>query len=381
MRRFILVLFVLVPVVCLGFGLAGDRVPDGEAQAKGMLEEQLATWNDPVARDAQRASLRRYNPEWDFMQRTFLLLSLADAALVQPERQDELLKVMDDILEETLADEAAHGHRHFLMDYADEAPFIDPEGRSVFVDGEIALMMGARRLVRDDPELAALHRERNAAIVEQFEASPVLLPESYPNEAWLFCNTNALVALRMADAIDGSDHSNLVERWVARARSNLVEESTGMLGSEFTWYGQAMDGPEGSSIWLVAVNLLVLDESLGRDQYERAHQALVDDVMGMAYAREWGPEWQGAVDVDSGPIVPFLDASPSSSGFALMASRAFGDDETHQALVRSLDVANVLVHLLPHMISVADNAVGDAVLLHALTFGPLWGEMERRFGE
>ena len=53
----------------------------------------------------------------------------------------------------------------------------------------------------------------------------------------------------------------------------------------------------------------------------------------------------------------------------------------HKALVRSLGVAGRLVRLLPHMISVADNAVGDVVQLHALTFGPLWREMERRAGE
>ncbi len=86
------------------------------------------------------------------------------------------------------------------------------------------------------------------------------------------------------------------------------------------------------------------------------------------------------MDVDSGPLVPVLDASPSSSGFALMASRAYGDHETHQGLVRSLGVADRLVRLLPHMTSVADNGVGDAVLLHALTFGPVWAELEHRLG-
>jgi hypothetical protein len=381
MRRLVLVSLALLLVVTLVVGLAVARAPGGEGHAAVLLEEQLSAWNDPAVREAQRVRLRRYNPEWDFMQRTFLLLSLADAALVQPDRQDELLAVMDGLIEETLADVATFGHRYFLLPYADHASFIDPKNRSLFVDGEIALMLGARRLVRDDPRLAVLHRERNASIVEQFQASPALLPESYPNEAWLFCNTNALVALRMADALDGSDHADLVERWVTRAKSELVEESTGMLGSEFTWDGQVMDGPEGSSIWLVAINLMLLDEPFGRDQYERAHEALVDDFMGMSYAREWGPGWQGPTDIDSGPIVPILKASPSSSGFALMASRAFGDDETHQALVRSLGVADSLIRLLPHMISVADNAVGDAVLLHALTFGPLWREVKRRAGK
>jgi len=98
----------------------------------------------------------------------------------------------------------------------------------------------------------------------------------------------------------------------------------------------------------------------------------------MAYAREWGSGWQGPVDIDSGPLVPVLGASPSSSGFALMASRAFGDEETHAALVRSLGVAENLVQLLPHMTSLTDNAVGDAVVLHGLTFGPLWAELDRR---
>ncbi|MFH1467110.1 MAG: hypothetical protein ABIO70_22190 [Pseudomonadota bacterium] len=366
--------FLLVTLL----GLRLTTADGGEDRAAQLLEQQVTAWQDPEQRAATRADLRRYNPEWDFMQRTFLVLSLADAALAEPARQPELLPVMDSLIDDTLAQIEAHGARWFLMDYVDRAPFRNTQGRSLFVDGEVALMLGARRLVRDDPARAAQHQAWDALIERHFAEAPALLPESYPDEAWLFCVTNALVALRMADALDGSDHGPLVARWVSQARADLLEPTTGLLGSEFTWDGAMLDGPEGSSIWLVATNLLLLDEPFARDQYARARDALYGSLAGLGYAREWGPGWEGPVDVDSGPIVPVLDASPSSSGFALMAATAFGDEPTRAALERSLHAADLLVRLDPRLAALADNAVGDAVLLHALTFGPLWAEIGER---
>ena len=370
--------FAVLLLVLVGVRLA---TAGGDDRAERLLEEQVTGWLDAERRAATRADLRRYNPEWDFMQRTFLVLALADAALAEPSRRDDLLPVMDDIIDDTLAQIEAHGPRWYLMDYADRAPFRNAGGRSLFVDGEVALMLGARRLVRDDPARAAEHQAWNALIEQQFAESPALLPESYPDEAWLFCVTNALVALRMSDALDGGDHRPLVARWVQNARTHLLEESSGLLGSEFTSDGVMQDGPEGSSIWLVATNLLILDEPFARDQYARARGALYGSLAGLGYAREWGPGWKGPVDVDSGPIVPFLEASPSSSGFALMAATAFGDEPSRAALTRSLDAADLLVRLDPRLAALVDNAVGDAVLLHALTFGPLWAEIKGRLEE
>jgi hypothetical protein len=367
-----------VAIPLLALACACSPTPSGGDRAVRLLDEQIATWQDPERLAAMQAGLRAYNPEWDFMQRTFLVLALADAALADPARQNELLPVMDGIIDDTLARIEAQGTRWFLMAYVDRAPFQNAEGRSLFVDGEVALMLGARRLVRDEFARAEQHRAWNALVERHFAQSPALLPESYPDEAWLFCNTNALVALRMADALDGSDHGPLIERWVAHARASLLEESTGLLGSEFTWDGVMLDGPEGSSVWLVATNLLVLDEPFARDQYARAREALYRSLLGLGYAREWGPGWKGPVDVDSGPIVPVIEASPSSSGFALMAATAFGDEPTRTALARSLHAADLLVRLDPRLAALADNAVGDAVLLHALTFGPLWAEIEGR---
>ena len=66
----------------------------------------------------------------------------------------------------------------------------------MFVDGELALMVAARRVLADDPRHAEMHGAFVDRMVAQFERSPVLQPESYPDEAWLYCNSQALVAVR-----------------------------------------------------------------------------------------------------------------------------------------------------------------------------------------
>jgi len=378
-RPHLLAVLVLGLLALLGVSATFAAAADEPSQRRQrLLAEQLLEWNDPALRAGTVEVLRRDNPEWDFMWRTFLVLSLADQALAEPAREEELLAVMDSVIDDTLAAEAEHGQRWYLLSYADRAPFVDPADRSIFVDGEVALILGARRLVAEHARYARLHRERDELIAAQLRRSPALLAESYPDEAWLFCNTNALVALRMADVLDGSDHSQLIEDWTERADQRLREPTTGMLGSEFTWRGRMMDGPEGSSIWLVATNLLLLDEELARDQYERAREHLVDSSAGFGWAREWSEGLEGPVDVDSGPIVPILEASASSSGFALLAARAFGDEPTRQDLERSLDVADLLLAVMPGMAELSDNAVGEAVVLRALGFGPLWEEIRER---
>ena len=53
-----------------------------------MLNRHLADWEGAGQLDDDLARMRVMNPEWDFMGRTFLVLSLANAALVDPDRRE-----------------------------------------------------------------------------------------------------------------------------------------------------------------------------------------------------------------------------------------------------------------------------------------------------
>ncbi|MCC7535747.1 MAG: hypothetical protein IT379_06020 [Deltaproteobacteria bacterium] len=392
------VVSVVVPVVTLAAAVtfwwsslhlwfrppARDLGPPSEARGservQALLRTQLDAWADGSSLEADVHAMRATNPEWDFMGRTYLVLALTSLASSSPsptERQG-LLATADRVIDETLRMEAEHGQPYFLMQYVHASPFLDPRGRSIAIDGEIAMMLAARLVAGDRPELRPLLAERVDSIETQMRAGPVLSAESYPDECWTFCNTTALAAIRMADHVDGRDHSDLVGAWLATARARLVDPATGLLVSSYRYDGTPLDGPEGSTLWMTIHNLAVLDPAFAREQYQRAVPLLHRDVLGFGLAREWpvavsGPRAprEGHPDVDSGPIIPGLDASAGSSGMLMLAAGTMDDRATLASLLASLDLAAFPVRDGPRLRYAASNRVGDAVLLYALVEGPL----------
>jgi len=347
-------------------------------RARALLTHQLALWGPGGAGARERDRMRASNPEWDFMGRTFLVLALANAALRDPSLEARALDAIDRVIDDTLAAERAHGAYWFLLPYARARPWVYREGQSVFVDGEVAMMLAARRLLRESPLYRAEQRARLARAAAQMRAGPVLSAESYPDECWTFCNTVALAALRLGDALDGTDHRPLAAAWVAAARARLVDRRTGLLVSSYTLDGRVKDGPEGSSIYMAAHDLALVDPAFARDQYGRARRALNGEALGFGYARDW-PRGAGAqVDIDSGPTVPLLDANAGASGMALLGAGAFDDRATLAGLVASLDLAAFPIEDAGGLRYAASNAVGDAVLLYALVEGPLWARAWER---
>lgn len=350
-------------------------------RAEALAEDQLAMWASPEERAERIGPMHAQNPEWDFMARTYLALALADMALrVSDDSEDRgaqarrvrYLAALDAIIDDTVQTEHDAGQRVFLLPYASAKPFDDPAARSLFVDGEIALMMAVRQVVEPRESLREPMRERARAIEASMRKSPTLSGESYPDECWTFCNTTALAALRIIDGLEGESHAALFADWVALAKARLTDPATGMLVSSYSYNGVVKDGPEGSSIWMSAHNLLLLDEPFAKDQYARARQVLGGEALGFGYAREWPKKSGGVVDIDSGPIVPFLDASPASSGLAVLGAASFGDAAYFGALVSSLELAAQPEMRGLRLRFASSNPLGDAVLLSAMVFGPVW---------
>ena len=363
-RRVLVGLGALVGVVAASAWALPSTDDALEARARVTLDEELTAWS--AGPPVDYAEMRSINPEWDFMARTFVVLALANRSL-DPQLSEDHLGVMDTIIADTLAEEAAGGHAWFLLPYGQGDNWVR-DGRSIFVDGEIALMMAAREVVHPGRWTNEL-----AGRIDRLEADLALgYVESYPDEGWMFCHSMALAAVALSDHVTGEDHRALLDGWVAMARETLVHPDSGLLVSSFRTDGSWLDGPEGSSVFLTATNLMLVDPAFAEAQYTLARDELGGSLLGMGYAREWPDSWTGPRDVDSGPLVPVIDASPSSSGFALLASAAFEDEVWHTELERALGAADAVIAVDPVMAAMADNAVGDAVLLYAASFGPLW---------
>ncbi len=340
--------------------------------AQQLVANQVDLWNNDERRNAETGRIRASNGEWDFMARSFLVWSLAESCLRDPGLTKAYLPIIDRIIDETLMLESQQGFRHFLLAYANHKPFLASPASSHFVDGEIALMLASRRIVSDRADYRSLLEERVRDLVQRIESSPLLCPESYPDECWMFDQCIGLAALALGDRLDGTDHSGLFGRWVAIAKIKLTDVETGLLVSRFDFNGNAMEGPEGSSIWMVAHCLRLIDEGFARDQYAKARRELGRVWLGFGFAREWPATWRTFADIDSGVVLPGLDASPAASGLAFIGAASFGDTAYLEALHTSLAYGGFPVCEDDRLRYAASNQVGDAVVLYASTLGPIW---------
>jgi len=345
-------------------------------RARALAAQHFALWNDPRLRAVEIGKMRASNAEWDFMGRTFFVMALGNMALRDPARASAYLDVMDAVIDETIRLDRTEGPYFFLMSYAHSRPFVQQPPRSLFVDGEIALMLGMRRLVEEKESYKALLAERVQAIVERMNAGPILCAESYPDECWTFCNTAALASLRIADALDGTNHREFFKRWIRSARENLIDRKTGLLVSSFALDASPSSGPKGSTIWMAAHCLQLIDEEFAADQYRRARRELGRELIGFGYSRECPVSKVELSDVDSGPVIPYLNASTSASGLAIMGAAAFGDRDYFSALCTSLDFAGFPIEREGRLKYCASNQVGDAVLLYAMVLGPAWEKVK-----
>lgn len=341
-------------------------------KARDIAGRHIRLWTDPQLRAGELARMRSRNAEWDFMARCFFVWSLANMGLREPEMAATVLPVMDSIIDETIRLEKENGIHFFLMPYSQLSEFKLKPDRSIFIDGEIALMLGLRRLLQEKPEYKLLHRERIDIMVERMEQSPVLCAESYPDECWLFCNSIALAAIKVGDYLDHTDHGDFFGRWLQAVKTKLIDKNSGLLVSAFSLNGESVsDGPEGSTIWLVVHCLKLIDPQFAREQYQLARSHLKAAFLGFGYAYEW-PGGKGHDDVDSGPIIPLINLSAGSTGLAFLGAASFDDREYLAALYRSLELGAFPVQTAHGVKYCASNAVGDSVLLYSITQGPAW---------
>lgn len=351
-----------VPSLSTVFG-PGASTLDGDPEdpvIAGLIESQLRTLE---GRDLRAEAMRTTNPEWVFMGRTFAGLGLLAAMVARPALAKRVVPAVDRMIDATLAAVRDRGQLHFLMGYARLAPFRNPLRTSLFVDGELLVLLAARERLVHDGRYAVEQAALAERVRANLDASPIGHGESYPDECWAFCNAFAALGLKLDDRTAGRDHREALARYVRTTR-RLVEPQTGMLVSEYTWDGAAMDGPEGSSIYLAAALLDRVEPGWGRHQYQLARQHLLRSFLGFGYSREW--RGSGTIDIDSGPIVPVFEAGSAASGMALVGAGAFEDRDALETLLASLWACAFPTWHDGALSFAASNPVGDAVMLFAL---------------
>jgi hypothetical protein len=118
-----------------------------DEKTQKLANRYVKIWEATELRKQTLYHLHKQNPEWDFMFRTYSVLSFSNLALHEPQKRQQYLNLIDYIIKDTLALEHKFGFKYFLLRYGQGNRWKVRPARSLFIDGEIALMLGARCLV------------------------------------------------------------------------------------------------------------------------------------------------------------------------------------------------------------------------------------------
>ncbi len=189
--------------------------------------------------------LTAQNPEWGLFTLSFSTYGLANLAARQPDLRAEAAATIGRAIQVALTDP-------IRQPFAELPPALPS---SVLYLGHLNLMLGCHRQLVPDSPYRHLHDSLTAALAARYQQAASGNLPSYPNLRWLPDNTVALASLVLHSRLTGSAYAAAGPRWVARARREWLDHTTGLLISMVDTMGRPREEPRGShlgwSIWFL----------------------------------------------------------------------------------------------------------------------------------
>lgn len=194
----------------------------------------------------------------------------------------------------------------------DEDPLESLNGDKSHVSylSHLAWMIGIYRRVGGDNKYKLLHDSVCEAMNRRILQSSILNIPTYPDEPIYVPDMMvAIVAMSDYAKLNHGVYSTTVNDWINRAKSEWIDDNTGLLVSFLDKYGKTDTSVKGSYAALNCYYLTKIDAEFAKEQYEKLkinfRQTFPTPGIKEYHDRSC---WLG-VDIDAGPII--LNLSPS----------------------------------------------------------------------
>jgi hypothetical protein len=219
-------------------------------------------------------------------------------------------------------------------------------------------------------------RQQVESLTKELDESPFGLLDDYPGQCYPVDIVPAIAAIKRADAVLGTDHSEFVKRAVRGFEDTRLDESTGLPAYVVnSKTGRAEDSARGVGISYMLIWAPEIWPETARDWYGKFEKYFWKQNKWIAGFREFPPSVDLKrfifLDVDSGPVVGGYGAG--ASAFGIGATRAMGRfDHAYplaaEAIAGSWPLPNGTL-LFPRALSNMSDApyLGEAALIFALS--------------
>lgn len=278
----------------------------------------------------------QFQGEWALYSCSMLVEALTNIAELYPKTKEESIATIDSLIQIVKSPEL----RLYDKMRWGEDPLESLEGDESHVSylSHLAWMIGNYRRLGGDNRYDTLHDSICETMNRRISQSPVLNIPTYPNEpVYVPDMMVAIVALFDYTRLNNGKYSSTVKDWINRAKSEWIDDMTGLLVSFLDDNGQ-MEAPiKGSYSTLNCYYMTKIDPNFAKEQYDKlkAHFRQSFPTSGIKEYHDRSC-WLG-MDIDAGPIL--LNLSPSGTAFAIGSATYFNDIKFRKSLLKTAEIA------------------------------------------
>ena len=278
----------------------------------------------------------QFQGEWALYSCSMLAEALSNMAELYPETKGDAIATIDSLIQIVKSPEL----RLYDKLRWDEDPLESLNGDKSHVSylSHLAWMIGNYRRIGGDNKYKQLHVSVCEAMNRRIQQSPNLNIPTYPNEPIYVPDMMvALVALSDYARFNNGKYSSTVKDWICRAKSEWVDDKTGLLVSFLDDNRQMEARIKGSYAALNCYYLTQIDAEFAKEQYNKLKIHLRQSFPATGI-REYHDHscWLG-MDIDAGLII--LNLSPSGTAFAIGSATYFTDADFRNNLLKTAEIA------------------------------------------
>lgn len=369
----VVTLLILVKVVWVTWACWGNGTFEAEKsdilQRRNWLIDKIVVEPQKLLDEMPESIGEQFQGEWALYSCSMLTKALANIAGLYPETREKSMRTIDSLIQIVQSPEL----RRYDKERWGEDPLETLDGDNSHVShlSHLAWMIGNYKRTGGGTGYDVLYDTICSSMNRRIRQNSILNIPTYPNEPIYVPDMMvALVALSDYAQLNDGNYSDTVNEWLSRAKTEWLDDETGLLVSFLDDNGK-IDAPvKGSYSALNCYYLTLLDPTFARSQYDKLkrHFAQRFPVPGI---KEYADRscWFG-MDIDAGPIL--LNISPGASVFAIGPATYFGDNDFRSTILRSAEIAAHTVKWGRHRHYLLSNVtpVADAIALAMKTNHP-----------
>ena len=374
----IVVIIVLLVVKAIWVSCSTSAIGSFETEKKDIirranyLTSKVATSPQKLLDEMPSGIGAQFQGEWAIYSCSMTCAALANIAILYPKNKELSIKFIGEIIDIALSEEIREYDR---MRWGED-PMDGIYGNHSHISyySHVAWMISRYKQIGGDNKYDDTYHSLCKAMNNRICKSSILNVPTYPGEyIYIPDMLVAIVALSNYSHQYGGKYQPTVDKWIERARSEWIDQETGLLASfleEENGKAQIVLPVKGSYSALNCYYLSLVDPKFAKEQYDLLKKNFRQDFLITGLKEYHDRTCLFGMDIDAGPII--FNLSPSGTGFVIGAATSLDDMKFRKELLKTAEIGGSTISWFgtSHYLLANIALVGEAILLAMRTSAP-----------